>query len=114
MTDVQQDATPGRGTVIALAAVFAVLFALATFGPVSNLVALPQLYEAYGIGAATPWALLVAGVALPPLLYVAALALGRGRALFGRALVLVVALATSFALTFSLIAWVAALQPALG
>ena len=105
---------PSRGAVIAVAAVFAVLFGLATLGPVSNLVALPQVYQVYGIGDAVPWALLVAGVVIPPLLYVAGLLLGRGRLLVHRAIVLVVALATTFALGFGLIAWVAALQPALG
>lgn len=105
---------PSRGSLIAVAAVFAVLFGLATFGPVSNLVELPKVYAAFGIGDAVPWALLVAGAVIPPLLYVAGLLLGRGRLLVHRAIVLVVALATTFALGFGLIAWVAALQPALG
>lgn len=107
-------APAGRGATIALAAIFAVLFALATFGPVSNLIALPQVYAAYGIADATPWALLVLGVVIPGLLYLAALLLGRGRPPFARALIQIVALGTAFALGFSLIAFVAALQPALG
>lgn len=94
--------------------VFAVLFALALIGPVSNLVALPQFYDAYGIGDATPWALLVAAVLVPVILYAAGVVLGRGRAPFARALILTVALATSFAAYFSLVSLVAALQPPLG
>lgn len=113
MTDADV-ALPTRGPVIALAVVFAVLFALATFGPVSNLIALPQVYAAYGIAAATPWVLLIAGVAIPPVLFAAGLLVGRGRPLFARSLILIVALGTAFALGFSLIAFVAALQPALG
>ena len=103
-----------RAGPIVVAAVFAVLFALATFGPVANLIALPQYYDYLGIGEATPWGLLVLGVVLPALLYLAALLLGRGRPPFARALILTTALATAFALGFGLISWVAALQPALG
>ena len=58
---------------IVVALVFAVLFALALVSPVSDLVALPGLYEAYGIGDAVPWPLLVLAVAVPPALYVAGL-----------------------------------------
>ena len=64
--------------------VFAVLFALALFGPVSNFGALPAVYEAYGIGDSVPWPLLVLAVALPPVLYVVGLLLGRGRPPFAR------------------------------
>lgn len=98
---------------ILIPVVFAVLFALALVGPVSNLAALPSVYEAYGIGDAVPWPLLVLAVALPPVLYVAGLSLGRGRPPFERALVLTVALATSFALYFGIVALVGALQPPL-
>ncbi len=93
---------------------FAVLFALAEVTPVSNLVALPAFYEYYGIGDATPWALLVLGVAIPVVIYVAALLLGRGRPLFARALILTVALAATFALEFGVMAFAAAFQPAIG
>jgi hypothetical protein len=93
---------------------FAVLFALAEVTPVSNLVALPGFYDYYGIGEATPWVLLVLGVALPVVIYVVALLLGRGRALFGRALILTVALASTFALEFGVMALAAAFQPAIG
>ena len=93
--------------------VFGVLFALALVMPVSDLLALPAVYEAYGIGDAVPWPLLVLSVALPPVLYAAALVLGRGREAFPRALLLTVALATSFALYFGIFALVGALQPPL-
>lgn len=98
---------------IVVALVFAVLFALALVTPVSDLVALPGLYEAYGIGDAVPWPLLVLTVALPPVLYVVALLLGRGRPPFARALILTVSLATSFALYFGIVALVGAIQPPL-
>ena len=94
--------------------VFAVLFAFALVMPVSDLLALPAVYEAYGIGGAVPWPLLVLAVVVPPVLYVAALLLGRGRTPFARALILTVALAASFALYFGLVAVVGAVQPPIG
>lgn len=93
--------------------VFAVLFALALFGPISNLLALPAVYDAYGIGDAVPWPLLILAIVLPPVLYVAGLLLGRGRSPFARALILTVALAASFALYFGIVTLVGAIQPPL-
>lgn len=98
---------------ILVAVVFAVLFGLALVGPVTDLVQLPQYYAALGIADETPWALLIVVVVLPVVLYVAGLVLGRGRALFGRALILTVALATSFALYFSIASLASALRPLL-
>jgi len=103
-----------RGGAVVTALIFAVLFALAEVTPVSNLVALPAFYEYYGIGDATPWLLLVLGVAIPAVIYPGALLLGRGRPLFARALILTVALASTFALEFGVMALAAALQPAIG
>ena len=99
---------------VVVAVIFAVLFALAEVTPISNLVALPAFYDYFGIGDATPWVLLVLGVAIPALFYLAALLLGRGRPVFARALILTVALAATFALEFGVMALAAALQPAIG
>jgi hypothetical protein len=99
--------------VIAIPIVFALLFALALFGPISNIGALPAVYEAYGIADAVPWPLLILAVVLPVALYVAGLLLGRNRPPFARALILTVALATSFALYFGLVSLVGAIQPPL-
>lgn len=93
--------------------VFAVLFALALFGPISNLLALPAVYDAYGIGNAVPWPLLILAILVPPVLYLAGLLLGRGRPPFARALILTVALAASFALYFGIVTLVGAIQPPL-
>lgn len=98
---------------IVIPIVFALLFALALFGPISNLGALPAVYEAYGIGDAVPWPLLILAVLLPPVLYVVGLLLGRRRPPFARALILTVALATSFALYFGIVTLVGAIQPPL-
>jgi hypothetical protein len=99
--------------VIVIPLVFAVLFALALFGPISNLGALPAVYEAYGIGDSVPWSLLILAIVLPVLLYLAGLLLGRGRPPFARALILTVALAASFALYFGVVSLAGAIQPPL-
>jgi hypothetical protein len=84
--------------------VFALLFALAEIGPVSNLVALPPQYEYLGYAAEIPWFLLIVGVLVPPVLYAAGLVVGRGRPVFERALILTVALSATFALGFTIVA----------
>lgn len=94
-----------------VAVVFGFLFALALVAPVSELVALPAYYEANGIGDATPWPVLVAAVVVPVLFYIVALLLGRGRVPFERALVLLVALAASFALHLAAVELVLQTQP---
>jgi len=97
--------------VILVPLLFALLFAVALVWPVTDLVQLPQFYAATGIAADIPWALLVVAVALPVVLYIGALLLGRGRSAFERTLIFVVALATSFVLYFGVAALVAALRP---
>lgn len=99
---------------IVIALVFALLYGLAEFSAVSNLLALPQYYAALGIAHAVPWPVLVAGVVIPPLLFALALLLGRGRPLLDRAILLAVGLAATHALALSGVSLVSALQPALG
>ena len=99
---------------IVIPVVFAVVFALGLIAPISDIGALPPVYAAYGIGDSTPWALLVLNLVVPPLFFVLALLIGRGRPPFARVLVLIVAAASSFAVYFSVFSWVQAIQPALG
>jgi hypothetical protein len=94
-------------------AVFAILYAYPLFEGISNLIALPPYYDSLGIGGAIPWPFLIVGVIASPVLYAAALLLGRGRELFPRAILLAVGLASANALTLSVIQWAQALQPAL-
>jgi hypothetical protein len=96
---------------VIVAVVFALLFALALITPISELVALPPYYAANGIGDATPWPVLIAAVVVPVVLYLVALVLGRERAPFERALVLLVALAASFALHLAAVEFVLQTQP---
>jgi len=98
---------------LVLALVFAALFALAELSAISNLIALPEWYSVLGIADATPWALLVVGVALPVVLYVAALILGRRGSLLTRGLIWAACLGTTHALALSLFTLVSLLQPAI-
>jgi len=114
--DVSDDvAAVGTGRIAAsvLAVVFGLFFALAELAAISNLVALPEWYAVLGIADATPWALLILGVAVPAFLYVVALLVCRGRALLARALVWAAALGVTHALALSLFTLVSLLQPAL-
>lgn len=98
---------------IAVPLVFALLFAVALVWPVTDLAQVPVFYAAQGIGDQTPWLLLVLSVALPVVLYVAALLLGRGKPPFTRAVIFTIALGTTFALFFSLASLASALRPVL-
>ncbi len=96
---------------IVVLVLFALLYALVLLPAVSNLIALPEYYAFFGIGDATPWALLIAGVVLPVVAYAAAVWLGRRRATADRAIVLAAGLAATWALTLTIGALVQALQP---
>lgn len=98
---------------IAVCAVFALLYAYPLFEGISNLIALPQYYQSAGNGSAVPWYLLVIGVVAPAILYLGALLLGHGRELFARALILGVGLAATNAIFLSLVQWAQLVQPAM-
>lgn len=76
-----------------VATLFALAFAYDTVEAITNLQQLPLLYAAAGIEGATPWLLLIAQVALPALLFAAALWTGRRMRLVAKAGVLLAALA---------------------
>jgi hypothetical protein len=105
---------PSRISIVLVTLLFAVLHGYALLLAVSNLVALPGVYELVGIGDAVPWWLLIVGVAAPVLLFTAAVFLGRRRSLAQRVLLLAVSLGATNAIALSVAALVAALQPAFG
>lgn len=111
---VRREQPASRASVIVVVAVFAILFGVEVFEAVSNLVALPLFYASLGLGDETPWIVLVAGVALPVLAFAASLLVARGRALFARALILVVALAATNAIALTLAAVVQFLRQSIG
>lgn len=78
-----------------VAFLFALAFVYDTVEAVTNLQQLPLLYVGADIAGAIPWWLLIAGVALPGLLFGAAVVLGRGRRIVAKAGILLVALAVS-------------------
>lgn len=78
-----------------VALLLALCFGYDTVEAVTNLQQLPLLYTGADIAGAIPWWLLYAGVALPALLLVLALWLGRRMRLVARAGVLLLALAVS-------------------
>lgn len=98
----EPDAPPSLGWRVGVAALFAVLYGWFLFTATSTLIALPALYAAQGFAEYTPWVTLVLGVVLPPVLYAAALLLGRGRALSTRVLVFAAGLAATAATSFAL------------
>jgi len=85
-----------RATLL-LAAGFALGYGWILFRAIANLVAVPQVYLDLGAPEATPWWLLVLGLALPIVFFAGALLLGRGRGLFDRALLLAAGLAAASA-----------------
>jgi hypothetical protein len=90
---------------VTLALAFGLLYAYDLWEAVSNAVSLPQVYSVYGLDTAeVPWVLLVAGILLPVVVYAVAFLLGRGRTLFGRAVVFALGLALVAVLSLDLIA----------
>lgn len=85
-----------------IAVVVGFFFAVSLYIAAGNLVALPAYLDAIGLTGTAPWATLIAAIAVPVLLFGGALALGRGRPVFARALILLVALAANSALAASL------------
>lgn len=97
---------------VAVTVLFGALFAWDVWEAVSNLVALPDFYDYAGLGRENvPWWLLIAGVVVPVLLFVAAIVLGRGRPLLVKAIVLFVALAVASSLGLGVVALEDVLRP---
>lgn len=88
-----------------VAAIFGLFYAYFTWTAVANLVALPAVYDAVGIGAENvPWWLLWAGVLIPPVAFGIAFVVGRRRNVFGKALVFLVGLAVTAGLGIGVLA----------
>lgn len=92
MTDVQPEA-PRSSDVVIVYLVFALLFGFSLFMAWGNFQSLPEFYAYMGIAGATPWAVLIAGLIVPPVLFVGGMALARGRSMIARAGILLAALA---------------------
>jgi hypothetical protein len=89
---------------IATAVVFGLFYAYDVWEAFGNLLQLPQLYKANNIDTANvPWALLIAGVAAPIVIYAVALFVARRQRLLGRCIILFVGLAATAALSLAII-----------
>jgi hypothetical protein len=86
---------------IAVAIVFAVLYAYVLWGAVGNLVSLPALF-----GTVTPWWLLILDVAAPVIVYVVALVLGRRQTLVNRVVFFLVGAAVVSCVAVASIAYI--------
>ncbi len=115
LDDVSEPTTPravprwASGVVIAL---FGLFYAWDLWEAVSTMFELPVFYEAYGYDVgALPWWVLIVMVALPVLVFAAAVVLGRRRSLLARVVLLLVGLSVVAALTLGLIALETVLRP---
>lgn len=97
---------------VAVIAPFALLYGYDLAEAVTNLVLVPREValsnEVYGVDSPVPWSALAAGVLTPVLAFIAALRLGRGRAVTERAVILLLGLCVVAAVTLSLTAYVRA------
>lgn len=94
------------GARIAIAAAFLLAFGWQIFGAVSNLLAWIRLAVlAGGQLTATAWVVLILGIAIPTVVYVVAVVLGRKRSPGPLALILVLALCVSEALSLAQLAF---------
>lgn len=95
-----------RGARIGIAVAFALAFLWQVYGAVSNLLAWLGFATVLGQQlTGTAWVVLLLGIAIPVAAFVAALLLGRKRRPVGFALVLVLALCASEALSLSQLAF---------
>ena len=97
---------------VGIALIFGLFFAWDVWQAVSNLVALPDFYEYAGFGRENvPEWLLFIGVAIPAIVFVIALVLGRGRSLMVKAIVLMVGVAVASSLGLGVIGLEDVLRP---
>ncbi|MGV8884338.1 MAG: hypothetical protein ACOH1T_01950 [Microbacteriaceae bacterium] len=90
---------------IALLIVFGLFYGFALFVAISNIVALPRIYEFFRLDPATiPWWLLIIGAIIPVAGYLGAIFVARRRNLLERALVLLGGLAAVSALGLTVVA----------
>jgi hypothetical protein len=97
---------------IVVAALLGLFYAYDIWEAVSNLIALPAFYEAYGYGAENvPWWLLWIGVAIPPIGFIVALVVGRRRNVLVKALIFIVGLAVVAGLSIGILGLEEILRP---
>lgn len=94
-----------RGTRVGVAALFGLFYAYYLFDAIRSLIELPAQYELVGLSRAdAPWALLVLGVVIPVVVFLAALIVGRRRSVGSQALIYLVGLGAVACLGLGVIA----------
>ncbi|MET0989467.1 MAG: hypothetical protein ABWY54_02345 [Glaciihabitans sp.] len=103
--------TPGvrariaKGTTVAIAALFGLFYAYFLFDAIRSLIELPAQYELVGVGRENaPWTLLVMGVIIPVVVFLAAMVVGRRRSVGNKAVIYLVGLGAVACLGLSVIA----------
>lgn len=95
--------------------VFGLIYAYYVWDAIRSLVELPGYYDSIGLPqAAVPWWLLVGGLLVPLLVYVAAFLLGHRRGILRKALFFFVGLTVVATLSLSLIGLESVIRPATG
>lgn len=92
----------GLPTII-VAGLFGLLYAYDLWESISGIVAVPARYAAIGFAGTTPWILLIAALAFPLVIFVAAFLIGLRRNIGEKALLYITGLAVSNALALSTI-----------
>ena len=104
-------AVPPWASVLVIA-LFGVFYAWDLWEAISTMFELPVFYEAYGYDVgALPWWVLIVMVALPVVVFAAAVLLGRKRSLLARVVLLLVGLSVVAALSLGLVALETVLRP---
>ena len=88
---------------LTLAALFGLFYAYDVWEAVGNLVGVPHYYESVGFAASTPWALLIAALVFPFVIFIIVFVLGIRRNVGEKALLFITGLAVSNALALSTI-----------
>jgi hypothetical protein len=96
---------PARWVIIVVAVVFGVVYSYYLWDAIRSMIELPAQYELVGLGRENaPWTLLIAGVIVPVVVYIAALIAGARRSVLARVLIFLVGLGALACLSLSIIA----------
>ena len=94
-----------KGTSVAIAAVFGLIYAYFLFDAIRSLIELPAQYELVGLSREdAPWPLLVTGVIIPVVMFLAAMIVGRRRSVGNQAIIYLVGLGAVACLGLGVIA----------
>lgn len=88
---------------LVIAALFGLFYAYDVWEAIGNLIQVPGIYEGLGFTSSTPWALLIAALVFPIVIYIVVFLIGLRRNIGEKALLLLTGLAVSNALALGTI-----------